>query len=242
MLNTVFLQIPTAGSQVAKDTVQAGINAATTAPVPTETSLSLWELVVKGGPIMIPIAVMFLLAVFYFVERLLVLSKAKKADPALMLNVKSAIQKGDIEAAKAFCRNSHTPQAKVLEKGVSRIGLDIKDIKSDMDDAGQIELHKLERNMSAISITAKIAPMFGFIGTIAGVIKIFYDISLADNISIGLIASGLYQKMITSAGGLVVGVIAFVAYHWLNTMIDKAIYNMNNAKLELMDVLTAPAK
>ena len=243
MLNSVFLQVPTSPTQAA-DTVSAGINAATNAGnIPAETSLSLWEMVIKGGPIMIPIAIMFLLAVFYFVERLLVLSKAKKADPNLMLNVKSAIQKGDLEAAKAFCRNSLTPQARVVEKGVSRIGNNINDIKSEMDDAGVIELNKLEKKLSVVSITAKIAPMFGFIGTIAGVIKIFYDISLQGGvISIDVISKGLYQKMISSASGLLVGVIAFVAYHLLNNMIEKAVYHMNKSKAELMDVLMEPGR
>jgi biopolymer transport protein ExbB len=128
----------------------------------------------------------------------------------------------------------------VVEKGIARIGKPIKEIESAMEGVGKLEVAKMEKNISILGIVAGIAPMFGFIGTISGVIKIFYNISLADNISIGLISGGLYEKMITSAAGLVVGVFSFVSYHYLNLMIDRTIYKIEASSIDFIDVLQDP--
>ncbi len=129
----------------------------------------------------------------------------------------------------------------MIEKGISRIGRPIAEIERSMESVGKFEISKLERNLKILGIVAGIAPMLGFIGTIMGVIKIFYNISLADNISIGLISGGLYEKMITSASGLIVGVLAYVGYHYLNLLLDKVVFKMEDHAIEFIDILQKEA-
>jgi biopolymer transport protein ExbB len=200
------------------------------------------DLIVKGGYIMIPIGLLSVLTVFYFFERFITISKASKLDKNFMNNIKDYIHNGNMDAAKALCKNSTSPAARMVEKGITRIGKPIKEIEESMESVGKLEINRLERHLSVLSLIGRIAPIFGFIGTIAGVIKIFYDISLTDNISIGVISTGLYQKMITSASGLVVGLIAFVGYYILNAMLDKTINKMETASVEFMDMLQEPIK
>jgi biopolymer transport protein ExbB len=242
MLYSILLQgIVTSGA--ALDSAQ---NMATQMPLqnmpPKEASLSLLELIMKGGWIMLPIGILSLLAVYFFVERLLVISKASKLDNNFMNNIKDYITNGNMDAAKALCKSTTSPAARMVEKGISRIGKPIKEIEEAMVAVGKLEINRMEKNLNVLSLIGRIAPIFGFVGTIAGVIKIFYDISLTDNISIGVISTGLYQKMITSASGLVVGLIAFIAYYILNSMVDKAINKMETASVEFMDILNGPGK
>jgi biopolymer transport protein ExbB len=145
--------------------------------------------------------------------------------------------KGDIKAAKAYCQRLNTPISRVIEKGVNRIGKPIKDIESAMESAAGIESDKLEKNLGFLGLTAGIAPMLGFIGTISGIIKIFYNISVSDNISIGIIAGGLYEKMITSGAGLIVGVLAYAGYHILNNRIDRFNHKLQINAIEFIDIL-----
>jgi biopolymer transport protein ExbB len=145
--------------------------------------------------------------------------------------------KGNIDAARSLCKASGSPSAIMIDKGISRLGKSTKESESAMESVGKVEISKLERNTNILGVIAGIAPMFGFIGTISGVIKIFYNISLADNISIGLISGGLYEKMITSAAGWVVGVFSFICYHYLQASIDKVSFTMEKSALEFMDII-----
>jgi biopolymer transport protein ExbB len=147
-----------------------------------------------------------------------------------------------MDAAKALCKNTEAPAARMVEKGISRIGKPMKEIEEAMESVGKLEINRMEKNLSVLSLIGRVAPIFGFIGTIIGVIKIFYDISLTDNISIGVISSGLYVKMITSASGLTIGLIAFIGYYILNTMLDKTINKMETTSMEFIDLLHAPGK
>lgn len=235
MFHIPLLQVVSSASAVS-DTAKAVINVAATAE-PKESSISLFELIVKGGYLMIPIGILSVIAVYVIIERIIALKKASRSDVNFMNNIKDFIKNGNIEAAKSLCKNSSSPQARMIEKGISRIGKPIKEIEDSIENVGKIEIYQLEKNLNILGIVAGIAPMFGFIGTIAGVIKIFYNISLADNISIGLISGGLYEKMVTSAAGLVVGVFAFIAYHWLNMILDKIIHNMESNSIEFIDLL-----
>ncbi|MBS1635631.1 MAG: MotA/TolQ/ExbB proton channel family protein [Bacteroidetes bacterium] len=205
-------------------------------------SISLFSMVMKGGVIMIPLALLLLLAVYVMVERLMIISKASKKNPTLIPGLKDMIHSGNIQNARQMCKSINTPESLMLEQGVSRIGQSMQEIREAMDKSGSAELARLERHMSILNITGRIAPMFGFIGTIIGVIRIFYDISLAKTVDIEVISSGLYQKMITSAGGLVVGVIAFVAYHWLNARIDRLAHRMEESQIQFLDMLNEPSK
>ncbi|MBL7932971.1 MAG: MotA/TolQ/ExbB proton channel family protein [Bacteroidia bacterium] len=208
----------------------------------TETKISLMEMIMKGGPIMIPLAILLLIALYIFIERLLIIGKAMKRNDNLVLSLKEMIHSGNISNAVAMCKNMNTPESAMIEQGVKRIGQPVEEIRSAMDKSGSNEIGKLERNMNVLNIIGRIAPMFGFIGTIIGVITIFYDISLAKTVEIEIISKGLYQKMITSAGGLVVGVLAFVCYHWLNARIDRLAHRMEDTQIKFLDMLNEPSK
>lgn len=211
-------------------------------PAPTEESFSLFTMVVKGGVMMIPLGLLLVVSIYVAIERLLATGRAGRKNPGLMSGLKDLIHNGNMDAAKALCKSQNSPEGAMLEKGISRIGQPLSEIREAMTEAAGIELNRLEKNLGVLNITGRIAPMFGFVGTIIGVIKIFYDISLAGTVEIEIISTGLYQKMITSASGLVVGVLAFIAYHWMNARIDKIAHRMEESKLGLMDILNEPTK
>ncbi len=216
----------------------------TTVPAPTADvpevadSISLLELLMKGGWVMIPILLLSLIAVFVIIERTLALSRAGKKKAGLMDLIRTSIQKGDLNAAQMAVAQHDTPAGIMLLKGIKRIGSPLKEIESAMENTGRVEIMKLEKNMNLLGVVAAIAPMLGFVGTISGVIKIFYNISLADNISIGLIAGGLYEKMVTSATGLIVGIIAHTGYQLLNMKIESISLETEKAGVEFIDIIT----
>ncbi len=204
--------------------------------------LRVIDLLMKGGWVMIPIGILLLLGLVIFIERYLTIRKASRDENNLMQQVKSSIITGKLESAIAICRNSNTPLGRMLQKGLLRIGRPIKDIEGAIENVGKLEVSKLEKNISILGIVAGIAPMLGFIGTISGVIRIFYNISLSDNISMGIIAGGLYEKMITSAAGLMIGVLAYIGYHILNIMVDRVILKMETDAVEFIDLLEEPGR
>ena len=241
MLSTILLQITQTAGAVQDTMAKAAASVATAAAAPKEDSLSLLTLIIKGGYIMIPIGILSIISIYILIERFITINNAGKMDKNFMNTIKDFVQNGNMNAAKALCKNSNSPVAKMVEKGISRIDKPIKEVEGAIENVGKIEVLKLEKNLGILGIIAGIAPMFGFIGTISGVIKIFYNISLADNISIGLISGGLYEKMITSAAGLVVGIFAYVSYHVLSMMLDKVVYKMETATVEFIDLLQEPA-
>ena len=242
MLNSVLLQI-VSGAAAVSDTAKHSVSAIPTPMVvPKQASLSLLDLIIKGGPIMIPMGILSVLTIYFFFERFITIRKASKLDNNFMNHIKDYVHNGNMDAAKALCKNTTAPAARMVEKGITRIGKPIKEIEEAMESVGKLEINRLEKNLSVLSLIGRIGPIFGFIGTIAGVIKIFYDISLTDNISIGVISTGLYQKMITSASGLVVGLLAFIGYYILNAMLDKTINKMETSSVEFMDMLQEPGK
>ena len=207
-----------------------------------EEELRFGDLLIKGGWVMIPIGILAVLGLVIFFERFFTIRKASQNESHLMTQVRSSIVTGNLEAAIALCKNSNSPLGRMLQKGLLRIGRPIKDIEGAIENVGKLEVSKLEKNIGIIGIVAGIAPMFGFLGTIAGVIKIFYDISKTDNISMGVISGGLYVKMVTSAAGLFVGIIAYVCYHILNMMVDKVILKLETDAIEFIDLLEEPSK
>ncbi len=224
------------------EAIKTGIQTIETSPQITETKISLITMIAKGGPIMYPLALLLLISIYILVERLLVLGKASKINKELLQSIKEMINTGNLSNAISMCKNINTPESTMLEQGISRIGQPITEIRTAMDKSGANEISKLEKNLNVLNIIGRIAPMFGFIGTIIGVITIFYDISLAKTVEIEVISKGLYQKMVTSAGGLVVGVIAFVCYHWLNSRIDKLANRMEDTQIKFLDILNEPIK
>lgn len=246
MFHSLLLQIVTGGAGVAAQAADTAKHLASVIPaqtvVPKQDSLSLLDLIMKGGYIMYPMGILSVLTIYFFFERFITINKAGKLEKNFMNNIKDYVHNGNMDAAKALCKNSTSPAARMVEKGISRIGKPIKEIEEAMEGIGKLEINRLEKNLSILSLIGRIGPIFGFIGTIAGVIKIFYDISLTDNISIGVISAGLYQKMITSASGLVVGLLAFIGYYILNAMLDKTINKMETSSVEFMDILQEPGK
>lgn len=232
-----------AASTADSSNVVTGIQTAAAAtPEITETKMSLIELVMKGGPIMYPIGLLLLISIYLLVERLLVISKAGKKNENLILSLKEMIHSGNIANARSMCKNLNTPESTMIEQGVSRIGQPVEEIREAMNKSGSNEISKLEKNMNVLSIIGRIAPMFGFVGTIIGVITIFRKISEKGTVEIVQISDGLYQKMVSSAGGLVVGVIAFIFYYWLNARIDKIAHRMEDTQIKFLDMLNEPTK
>lgn len=244
MLNYILLQItsPTDSASTVAATTTNTVTATQTATTVAEVTITPMELLLKGGWVMYPLILLLLLTLYFAVERLIVISKASKLDNRFMANIRDYIISGKIDSARELCRTSNTPVARTIEKGISRIGKPGRDISEALETQGSIEISRVEKNLHILGMTARIAPMLGFIGTIAGVVTIFYDISNSGDISIKSISGGLYQKMVSSGAGLIIGVIAFVFYHFLNTMIDGIAKKIERSSLEFLDTLNEPSK
>jgi biopolymer transport protein ExbB len=208
----------------------------------SESTMSLWDLTMKGGWLMVPIAIMAVIAVYVFFERYFAIKKAAQFENNFIDRIRDYIHEGKVDAAMNLCRSTDRPVARMIEKGIKRLGRPIKEIEDSIEIVGKFEVYSLEKNLVVLGVVAGVAPMFGFIGTIAGVIRIFYNISLADNISIGLIAGGLYEKMVCSAAGLLVGIVAYIFYHWLNVMIEKVVHKLEFNAMNFIDLLQEPVK
>jgi len=208
---------------------------------PIQEPLTFLSLLMKGGWIMVPIGILSVLAVYFTVERFIVINRARKIDQSFMMNIRDHLLNGKMDSALSLSRNTNTPIARLLLKGIKRIGKPIKEVESAVESEGRLEIYKLERNMNYLGIIAGIAPMMGFVGTISGVIKIFYNISVEKNISIDAIAGGLYEKMITSAAGLLVGIFAFICFNVLNSMIDRVGYMLEQNAVDFIDLIQEPA-
>lgn len=208
--------------------------------VRTEENLNLIQLLMKGGWIMIPIIFLLFLALVIFFERYITIRKASRSDSGLMSQIKSNVMSGRLDAAIAVCRSSNSALARMLQKGLGRVGRPIKDIEGAIENAGKLEVSKLEKNINILGIIAGIAPMFGFVGTIFGVIQIFREVEIAGGIDIGTVSGGLYVKMIASASGLTVGILAYIGYHVLNMMVERLILRMETDAVEFIDLLDEP--
>jgi len=207
---------------------------------------SIIDIILSSGPLGIGIisiqVLLSFIAMYVFVERYLTFKSLAREDERVMQNLRGNIGSGNIQTIQTICANSETPLARMVEKGLSRLGRPMPEIESAIENVGRVETFRLEKKVTYLSLIARIAPMFGFLGTIMGVIKIFYDISLTDNLSIGVISGGLYQKMLTSAGGLLVGIIAFLGYYFLTMMLDELVNKLEKRSIEFMDILHAPVK
>lgn len=209
---------------------------------PVQEKLNLLQLLMRGGWIMIPIAILFFLALVIFFERYFTISKAAKSDSGLLAQVKSNVMSGKIDSALAVCRSSNSALARMLQKGLSRVGRPIKDIEGAIENQGKLEVARLEKNINILGIVAGIAPMLGFVGTIFGVIQIFREVEMAGGIDIGTVSGGLYVKMIASASGLTIGILAYVGYHVLNMMVERVILKMETDTIEFIDLLDEPGQ
>ncbi len=215
---------------------------AAAAAVQAPEKMNLWSLLDKGGWLMYPLYLLFAATIFVFFERFIAINKASKIDGNFMSIIRDNIITGNISAARSLTRNSSTPVAHMIDKGIQRIGKPIDAIEKSMENVGKLEMYKMERNLSVLSLIAGIAPMFGFLGTIIGMVQMFYNINSTGNFELSVIAGGIYVKMITSASGLIIGLIAYVAHNFLTTQVDKTANRMEAASAEFIDILQEPTR
>lgn len=198
---------------------------------------SIFELLMKGGVIMIPILLLSIISIYLFIERFLYIRNTTLINRDLIAGAMEHLKKKSTADALKLTRQDNSATGRILESGIEQAGKSVEEIEGHMESVTNLEISMMEKDTGYLGIIAGVAPMLGFIGTISGVIKIFYNISLADNISIGIIAGGLYQKMICSGTGLIVGVIAYVFYHYLQMMIDRYTIKLQRQVIDFMKVI-----
>jgi len=222
------------------DTLSSAVNSI---PVVSKPAVvSIWDIIQKGGIIMIPIGILFAVAIYIFIERFITIQNATSSEGNFMNDIQELIESEKIDKALLLCKKNDLPIARMVEKGIKRIGRPIKEIEESIEIMGKFEVYELERGLPILAVIAGIAPMFGFLGTILGVIKIFFDISQTSDVSIGSVSSGLYVKMVSSASGLIVGILAFVFFNWLNIKVGKAVNKMERNAMNFIDFLQEPNK
>ena len=203
---------------------------------------SVWSLLSKGGPLMIPLGILFALAVFFFIERLLAVKKASTIDENFMRIIRDHIITGNITAARSLAKNTDNPVARMIDKGIQRIGKPIDAIEKSMDNVGKLEMYKMEKNLSILSVISRIAPLFGFVGTIVGLVLLLKEFATISNPSVSQIADAMYIKLITSASGLIIGMLAYLGYSFLDTQINRTANRMESASSDFIDILQEPHK
>ncbi|MEE1233742.1 MAG: MotA/TolQ/ExbB proton channel family protein [Phocaeicola sp.] len=229
-------------AQVIADTL-AGGNPVLTPIASGEPEMNLLEMACKGGWIMIVLALMSVITFYIFFERAAFIRKAGKEDPLFMDRIRDYIKTGEIKAAINYCRIANTPSARMIEKGITRMGRPAADIQTAIENTGNIEVAKLENGLSIIATVSSGAPMLGFLGTVTGMVRAFWNMANAgNNIDITLLSSGIYEAMITTVGGLVVGIVAMFAYNHLVYRVDKVVSQMEARTLAFMDLLNEPAQ
>ena len=229
-----ILQIPMS----ALDSLQ-NANTLTEAPVATMNAL---ELAMKGGWIMIVLLILLFLSIYVLIERTLIIKKARQEDATFMNRIKDYIHEGKVSAALGLCRKTDTPAARMVEKGISRIGRPMSDVTNAVENVGNIEIAHLEKGLPILATTAAGAPMIGFLGTVTGMVKAFMSMAgEGANVDVTTLSTGIYEALVTTVGGLVVGIIAMFAYNYLTTLIKGVINKMEMRIMEFMDILNEPA-
>jgi len=232
----LLLLVAQAAAQVGEEVV-TGVNemaAEVTEPVVAE--MSLWDMALKGGWIMAVLALLSIVCFYIFFERLAALRKASKDDPHFMERIRDYVHSGELKSAVNYCRMTNTPASRMIEKGLSRIDRSATDVQAAIENAGNLEVAKLERHLPVMATIASGAPMIGFLGTVTGMVQAFWEMSNAgNNIDITLLSSGIYQAMITTVGGLIVGIAAMFAYNYLVGKVDNIVNEMEAKTLAFMD-------
>ncbi|MDR2968048.1 MAG: MotA/TolQ/ExbB proton channel family protein [Tannerellaceae bacterium] len=214
----------------------------TSLTVPTEAEINIIDLAFKGGWIMIVLLLMSLLAIYIFIQRLIVIRRAGKEDVNFMNRIKDYIHEGKVDSALNLCRSTNTPSARMIEKGITRLGRPMNDVLVAIENVGNLEVAKLEKGFPVIATTASGGPMIGFLGTVTGMVRAFFDMANAgSNVDITLLSGGIYEALVTTVGGLVVGIIALFAYNYLVSQVDKVVNTMETGTMEFMDLLNEPA-
>jgi len=232
-----LLQVGTVSNKI----IDSLANRASAAALPPR-DMHLWDILLAGGPVMIPLALMLVAAIFFFFERNIAIGRAAKVDDNFMNIIRDHIMNGNISAARAITKNTNNPVARIVDKGIQRIGKPIDAIERSMENVAQLEMFKLERNLNVLSVISRAAPIFGFVGTLAGLMKLFFDINSTGEFVLNTIAGGLYVKLVTSISGLLIGLIAFFAYNYLHTQVEKTANKMEVAAADFLDILQEPTK
>lgn len=208
-----------------------------------EIELTLWDLTVKGGWVMIPIILLSFVAAYIFIERFYVIRKATKEDVNFMNRIKDYIHEGKIEAALALCKSTDSPSARMVEKGISRLGRPLQDISTAIENVGKLEISKLEKGFPTLATITGAEPMLGFLGTVIGMVQSFYAMSQAgNNVEVSMMSGGIYTALITTVAGLIVGILGYFAYNTLVVRVERVVFNLEATLTEFMDILNEPVK
>lgn len=234
---SILLFLQTVGAQTAEQ--MPDLTALTT---PTEAEINVIDLACKGGWIMIILLILSLIAGYIFIQRLLVIRRAGKEDENFMNRIKDYIHEGKVDSALNLCRSTDTPSARMIEKGITRLGRPMNDVLVAIENVGNLEIAKLEKGFPLIATTAAGAPMLGFLGTVTGMVRAFFDMANAGtNVDVSLLSGGIYEALVTTVGGLVVGIITLFAYNYLVSQVDDVVNKMEVRTMEFMDLLNEPA-
>ena len=216
---------------------------ATSAATPTSQEISVWSLCLKGGIIMIPLAVLSIISIYILIERYLAISAAAKEDNTFMQRIKDYIHDGEIESAIKLCRRTNTPYSRLIMKGISRIGRPMNDVLVAIENVGNMEVSALAKGFTWLATTASGAPMIGFLGTVTGMVKAFFALASAgSNANVSVLAGGIYEALVTTVAGLVVGIIDLFAYNFLVSRLNKVMKQLEAKTMEFMDLLNEPLK
>ena len=203
---------------------------------------SVFGILAKGGILMIPLLSLLAISIFFFIERQIAIRKASKIDDNFMNIIRDHIITGNVTAARSLAKNTHHPVAQMIDKGIQRIGKPIDAIEKSMDNVGKLEMYKMEKNLNILAVISRIAPLFGFVGTIVGLVILLKEFATISNPSISQIADAMYIKLITSASGLIIGMLAYLGYSYLDTQINRTANRMESASSEFIDILQEPTR
>lgn len=227
---------------VAAQAAEIDVTAVTADTVQSAADLSLWDMCVEGGWIMIVLAALLLIAIYICVERAMVINKAAKSDESFMKRIKHYIHEGNVESAELLCKNTDSPYSRLIAKGLSRIGRPMNDVLVTIENTGNLEVANLSKGLPWLATTAAGAPMLGFLGTVIGMVKAFYAIAQSGNAAqIGSFADGIYTALVTTVAGLIVGILALFAYNYLVSRVNKVMNLMEAQTMDFMDLLNEPA-
>ena len=234
---SILLSLQAVGSQTADQMPDL-----TALAVPTEAEINVIDLAFKGGWIMVVLLLLSLMAIYIFVQRLIIIRRAGKEDETFMNRIKDYIHEGKVDSALNLCRSTNTPSARMIEKGITRLGRPMNDVLVAIENVGNLEIAKLEKGFPLIATTAAGAPMLGFLGTVTGMVRAFFDMANAGtNVDVSLLSGGIYEALVTTVGGLVVGIITLFAYNYLVSQVDNVVNKMEARTMEFMDLLNEPA-
>ncbi len=215
----------------------------TATPAAEEATMSLADLYMAGGWVMIIITLLSFVALYIFVERYLVITKATKIDANFMNRIKDYMYEGKVDAALQLCRKTNSPQARMVEKGITRLGRPLADVSSAIENVGRLEIHKLEKRFPTLATIAGAAPLLGFFGTVIGMVQAFYEMSLAGNsLDISVLSGGIYTALITTVGGLILGILAYFGYNVLVVKVENVVFQLETTSTEFLDILNEPVK